>query len=400
MKIAYFISEYPKRSHTFIRREIEAIEEMGVPVTILSIRKPPEEEILCQQDQDDFDRTWSILPVSVPGLIGVHLKSLIKSPVKYFRTLGSAMRHRVPGIKSFLYSVFYFVEAIVLADKLDKEKIDHVHVHFANVGSTITFIASKYIDVSWSMTLHGTADFDYPHGVLLGDKIKSAEFTACISNFGKAQALRTIGHDDWHKLFVYRCGIKTELLPQKNNRSDDYLTLVCIARMSSEKGLMGFIKACNALNKNDEKIKVLLIGDGPDRGEIEAAIDNYSLRGMIQTTGYVSEEEVINYLADCDILAVPSLMEGVPVVLMEAMAMNVSVVAPRLSGIPELIEDNKEGLLYTPADWDDFTKKISSLIHDHELRAKFCSNAEEKIANEFSLNDCIKPLSDKLNNLS
>jgi glycosyltransferase involved in cell wall biosynthesis len=399
MKIAYFTSEYPKRSHTFIRREIEAIEQMGLPLTILSIRKPSKSEILCKQDQDDYDRTWSILPIAVAPLIGIHLKSFLFSPVKYIKALFLAIRHRLPGIKSFLYSIFYFIEAIVLANKLAKNGIKHVHVHFANVGSTITFIASKYADFTWSMTLHGTADYEYPHGVLLGEKIRNTLFTACISNFGKAQALRTVNHSYWDKIFVYRCGIHIETLPNRESPSKEVLTIICIARMSSEKGLMGFITACNDL-KGCRNIRVVLIGDGPDRDEIEAEIDKNSLRDIIKTTGYVSEEDVLKYLANSDILAVPSLMEGIPVVLMEAMAMGVSVVAPRLSGIPELIEDNKEGLLYTPADWNDFRDKLDSVINNSELRISLQSKAKDKVINEFSFNHCVKPLFEKLNSLN
>ncbi len=391
MKLAYFVSEYPKRSHTFIRREIEAIEAMGIPITVLSIRKPSAGEILNDQDQSDFDRTWSIIPISILRLIYVHLSAVLMSPVRYFKSLFVAVRHRVPGFRSLLYSFIYFTESIILANKLASEKITHVHVHFANVGATIMMIASKYTGISWSMTLHGTVDYEYPHGILLGKKIESAKFTGCISNFGRAQALRTVNHSHWNKLFIYRCGINVDSLPATGSRSDDETTIICIARMSSEKGLMGLVSACSKL-KTISNIRMILIGDGPDRDDIETAIVEFGLQDMFTLTGYLSEKEVLKYLANADVLAVPSLMEGIPVVLMEAMAMNVSVVAPRLSGIPELIDDQHDGLLYTPADWDDFQEKMRLLISDDELRKKLQSNATQKINSQFSFGECVKPL--------
>lgn len=401
MKLAYLVSEYPKRSHTFIRREIVELRKRGANINIFSIRKPNKSELLCEQDWDDYKDTWSILPVPIYNVLKIHLKLLIKEPNSYFSTLIAAFKHRNSGFKNGLWSIFYFVEAILLSNQIQKQDIKHLHIHFANAGADIGYLAAKYTNCTWSITIHGSCDFDYPAGTLLGKKLESVSFANCASNFGRAQAFRVVDSKFWQKIFISRCGIELDALPELVTRqSNNKFRIICVGRISSEKGHIGLIEACAKVFKEFDNAELVLIGDGPDRANIEYSIKNNGISDKVTLLGNVSEAEVLSQLVDADLFALPSLMEGVPLVLMEAMAMSIPVVAPRLAGIPELVEDRVSGLLYTPADWDDMSSKILELIEDKKMTSTLVKNGRKKVLDEFVINKSVEPLWTKLQNLS
>ena len=400
MTIAYLASEYPKRSHTFIRREISEMRDRGLNIKVVSIRRPDKSELLCQQDWDDYNDTWSILPISVFSIASIHIRSLLSSPLLYISTFIKALKHRNPGAKNLLWSIFHFVEAIILSSKIKSENITHLHTHFANVGATIGYLTSSFTGCSWSLTLHGSADFDFPAGTLLSDKLKTVKFANCVSSYGRSQLYRSIPIDYWHKIFISRCGIEIEAIPDhhptgKNTR----FTLGCVGRLSAEKGHLGLIEACHQLVNQNKDIRLVLIGDGPERQLLEKKVKELNLEERIEFKGFVSEEAVIEHLKEIDLFVLPSLMEGIPLVLMEAMAMHIPVVAPRLAGIPELIEDNQNGLMYTPSDWQDLADKVIYLIENPDVARNLALKGRQKVLEEFTIKNSVEPLWNKFQEL-
>ncbi len=393
MKLAYLVSEYPKRSHTFIRREIAELRKRGAKIHIFSIRRPSKSELICEQDWHDFHDTWSILPTTLINFIKVHLKLFLSQTIPYGSTLKAAFQHRNPGIKNSIWSIFSFAEAVLLADQIQKLKISHLHVHFANVGADIGYLVSNFTKCSWSMNLHGACDFEYPAGPLLGKKLESVSFANCASNYGRAQAFRVVDYKHWEKLFISRCGIEFEALPKPmNKKSNNNFQIICVGRFSSEKGHLGLIEACTKVFNKFEKIELLLIGDGPERDKIEYKINKNEIASRVTLTGNIAETDVLKQLSNADLFALPSLMEGIPLVLMEAMAMNLPVVAPRLAGIPELVEDKIGGFLYTPGDWSEMAEKIIQLIEDEALSTKLADNGRTKVLSEYIVSKSVEPL--------
>lgn len=399
MKVAYLVSEYPARSHTFIRREIAELRKRGVEIHIFSVRSTSPESLLTETDRAAFEETWKILPVSVPRLLSDHLAACIAAPGKYLSTLRRAWHHRLPGSREALWSLFYFSEAIRLARELERRDLKHLHVHFANAGATVGFLAATFAGISWSMNLHGACDFEFPAGPLLGEKLRSVRFANCSSHFVRAQALRTIPAEHWQKLFVSRCGIELNTMPELAKREaddDQQLRIISVGRLSSEKGQLGLIKAFSRARELGMQAELVLVGDGPDRALVEAEIAAHDLQECCHLRGNLAEQDCLAEIAQGDILALPSLMEGVPLVLMEAMVLNVPVIAPRIAGIPELVEDGVSGVLYDPADWEGMAQALANLASDAEKRKNMIVAAQQKVLAEFVIHKAVDPLCEAL----
>ncbi len=400
MELAYLVSEYPSRSHTFIRREISELRKRGHEIHAFAIRKPDTTNLICDQDWADYNETWSILPISFLPLTTIHLNAFFRKPGAYVKTLIASFKHRLPGFKNSIWALFQFAEAIVVANEMENRNLKHLHVHFANAGSNIGYLVSKFSGKSWSLNLHGACDFEYPAGPLLGEKLETCAFANCASYYGKSQAYRTVGAEHWDKIFVSRCGIEVGALPNKPKREPNSATqVICVGRISSEKGHLGLIKACAEAFSKIDNIELVLVGDGPDRALIEAEIREKRIQSRTLLTGSVSEHEVLDLVANADLFALPSLMEGIPLVLMEAMVLEVPVIAPRVAGIPELVEDYKNGLLYDPGNWSQMADKIVELATDTALRDRLGREGKETVLREFSVHKSVEPLCKRFDSL-
>ena len=375
----------------------------GFNIGVYATRRCPQEQLLCASDVQEYDQTQSILPINPLAFIAINIKLFIQSPTKYLSTLLIASNHRLPGLKNLAWSFLQFFEAILLADMLKKDNVEHLHVHFGNAGANICYFAARYLQLSWSMTLHGTSCFDYPSGQLLEEKIEHCTFANCISYFGLSQAFRQSNPDHWHKLFVTRCGIEpsvvNEVFSNKQVKKSDTINLIFVGRLSPEKGVNIIIQALSEVVKEINNIKLTIVGDGPRKAFLESEVEQYNLGNHIAFIGAVPEREVFDRMGECDMLVLSSFMEGIPMVLMEAMALELPVVAPRVAGIPELVIDNENGLLFDPANADQLSEKIIMLAKDSKLRIKLGKEGRKKVLNEYSINKAVEKLSSKLNQI-
>jgi len=388
--IGYFASEYPSISHTFIRREIAALRARGLEIATYSIRRPPREAPLGERDRREEERTHYLQPPTLAGTLGAHRRELLRSPARYLEALGIALRNRPPGARAALWALFYFAEGALLADALRAGGIRHLHVHFAHAAGDVARIACVLSGIPWSLMLHGTADYEYPAVLTLADKLRAASFTVCGSYFVRAQALRTIPAELWERVDVVRCGVDTARPPAAANGSP--LRLVCVARLSSEKGLPGLLLALARLPDSAPTLRVTLVGDGPLRAALEAEAHAAGQGDSLEFLGARSEDEVMRVLASADLFALPSLMEGLPVVLLEAMSFGLPVVAPQVAGVPELVTHERDGLLFHPSDWDGLAAQLQRLVGDRELRARLGAAARSRVAREFAIERVIEPL--------
>lgn len=395
---------YPSLSHTFIRREIVEMKARGFDVGVYATRRCPKEQLLCESDVTEYEQTKSILPTNPLAFIFVNLRLLALNPVRYISTFFVALNHRLPGIKSFLWSNLQFFEAMLLADMLKKDDVKHLHVHFGNAGANICYFAARYLQLSWSMTLHGTSCFDYPSGQLLEEKIEHCTFANCISYFGLSQAFRQSNPDHWHKLFVTRCGIEpsvvNEVFANKKTAKRDTINLIYVGRLSPEKGVNIILQALSEAVKEVPNIHLTIVGDGPRRGFLENEVKQYLLNDHITFAGAVPEREVFDKMSGCDMLVMSSFMEGIPMVLMEAMVLELPVIAPRVAGIPELVIDQENGLLFDPASTDQLAQKITKLAKNKTLRSKLGKKGRTKVLAEFSIHKAVEKLSDKFKQIA
>jgi len=395
-EIGYLVSMYPATSHTFVRREVEALRRLGLPIATFSVRRPD------TPPQTDRERaaaaeTGYILPLSPGALFGAHLRAVFRHPVRYARTFALALRHRVPGARALLWSAFHFAEAIVLAHMLERRNVARLHSHFANSGAVVGLLATRFLELPWSLTLHGISETDYPAGLLLADKIAAADFVACVSWFGRAQAMRLVHPVHWPKLAIVRCGIDMRDVDEHRQASAPAprpLAIVCVGRLSAEKGQSGLIEAVAGVRARGIAATLTLVGYGPDRALLDAAVDAAGLGEQVTFAGRLDEGATLEAIARADLLVLPSFMEGLPVVLMEAMALGVPVIGPRVAGVPELIEDGVSGLLFTPGNWADLADAIARFADDRAFAAACAERAAATIASEFDIDRAVAPLLD------
>lgn len=363
-------------------------------IDTFSVRPPKSEEITSDVDRREFERTWYILPAQPLKLLFAHARAFSGYPVQYIKTFRCALRHRVPGGRAFVHALFYFGEAMLLAAELKKRDITHLHNHFANPAAIVGLLASRFLRISWSLTLHGISEFDYPAGLLLPEKVAAANFVICASFFVRAQAFRIINPDHWHKLCIARCGLELSKLEEHKypQGQKTRIRFVSVGRLSPEKGQIGLIDAFARVLSSGVDAELFLLGDGPERSRIEQRMRDSSLGGRFQLLGRAPEAQTLDVIASADVFVLSSFMEGLPVVLLEAMALGIPVIAPALAGIPELVRHAETGMLFTVGDWTDLAASMKRLAEDETLRTRLAENARERVRIEFDVDRAIEPL--------
>ena len=392
IRLAYLTSQYPATSHTFIRREVEAVRALGVPLETFSIRPPSPGERKDEAMARDSASTFTILSQPLTAFLGAHLATLATRPGAYLRCFGAALRHRPPGLRGLGLAIAHFGEAILLARALRRRGITRLHNHFANSAATVGYLATRLLGMPWSFTLHGISETDYPAGLLLGRKIEAADFVACVSYFGRAQAMRLVSPRHWPKLHVVRCGLTPATAPKR--RKAKRARIISVGRLSAEKGQAGLLQAFAAARKEGLDAQLIIVGDGPDGRALHALAERLGVAGRVTFTGRLGEDETLAQIAAADILVLSSFMEGLPIVLMEAMAAGTAVIATRVAGVPELVEDGRSGLLFTPSDWDELAVQMRRLAEDPALREKLSQRGRATVQSRFDIAESARQLRD------
>lgn len=381
--IGYLVSEYYAPSHTFVRREVAALRKLGETVQPFSIQRERDAE-------DGF--VCAVLGQSALTHLRAFASHCVRRPARLMKVWTRALSHRAPGLRGLLWSQFHFVEASTLAVLLEQHGVGHLHNHFANNGATVGMLAAQLAGIDWSMTLHGISETDYPAGLLLPGKLDAASFTACASLFMRAQAMRVSHPHIWQRFHIVRCGIDIDALPTpKHDTARDgegSIHIVCVGRLSPEKGYGVMAHALTLLREADQlNHRVTIVGDGSAQQEIKADFEARQLTDITTFTGALGEAETLKTIANADMLVLPSLMEGLPVVLMEALALRVPVIASGVAGIPELIEHGKTGLTVIPTDAPALAQAIKRLTDDPALRDRLAQAGRARIEEEFTSNE-------------
>ncbi len=365
--VAYLTGQYPKVSHTFIQREIAALRDLGVTVLTCQVRRAAPQDIPADQ-AEEAAATFTILEAAKnpARLIGAHLGLMLRHPSRWFGALRLAVATRPPGAKAALWQLFYLAEAGVLAEHLTRNRVAHLHNHFADASGTVAMLAGHLAAIPYSLTEHGpNIFFDAPRW-RLDEKIARARFVACISHFCRSQLMLFSDRKHWNRLHIVRCGILPERYGTAPRRRHGQRVLF-IGRLDAVKGVPVLLEAFAALRKGAPEARLSLVGDGPHRAALEAQAAAAGLADTVRFTGYLTQEAVTAELAAHDILVLPSFAEGVPVVLMEAMASRLPVIATRVGGVAELVEDGVSGFLVPPGDPATLAERLGRLLDDPEL---------------------------------
>jgi colanic acid/amylovoran biosynthesis glycosyltransferase len=384
MRIAYLTGEYPRATDTFIQREVITLREMGVDVHTFSVRRTGDEHIVGEEQKLERDRTFYILPPNPINLLLAHLSLLLASPKKYLQAIKLALSTSQPGLRGAFYQLFYFLEAGILAKQIKEREIVHLHNHIVEASGTVAMIAAEMGDFTYSFTLHGPYIFFRPHQWRLDEKIKRALFVCCISHYARSQGMIFASTERWNRMHIIHCGVDPALFDVVSH-NDSGKRLLFVGRLAAAKGLPILLESLVTLRRLHPDIILTVVGDGPDRQNLELLSAQLGLSQNVNFVGYKSQAEVRNYFQQTDIFVMSSFAEGIPVVLMEAMAAGVPVVATQIAGVSELVEDSVNGYLVPPGDTVSLTERIEKLLSDDKLRAAFGTAGRIKVEKDFNI---------------
>lgn len=348
MRIAYFTNRYPAVSHTFIRREIFALEALGISIVRFAVK--PGSDLVDDEDRAEATRTRFLLRIGIAELLHCCGTTLLKQPLAVISALGQAFRLSRRSESGILRHLAYVVEAAVLAKWCRREGVQHVHVHFGTNATTIALLAKEFSDISYSFTAHGPDEFEKAPLLSIDKKLDRATFAVCVSSFGRSQFMRWSPPDLWSKIAVVHCGLdraffdRPILAPPANAR------LVCVGRLDERKAQILLVAAARRLLEEGTRCEIVLVGDGEMRPIIEEAIRQAGLRRTVTLIGWGSGDRVKAEIEAARALILPSFSENMPVVLMEAMALGRPVISTYIAGIPELVEPGKTGWLVPAGD--------------------------------------------------
>lgn len=381
-RIAYLTGEYPRATDTFIQREVAALRDLGHHVETCSVRQTGVEHLVGDEQRAEAARTFYVLKAAKAPLhlLKCHWNALRQSPSRYAKALKLALQTNPGGLKSTLYQLFYFAEAAVLGDHLRRQNISHLHNHIAKSSCSVAMLMSEMTGIPFSFTLHGPDIFFAPDHWRLDKKIEKASFVACISHFCRSQAMSFSRPDHWNKLHIVHCAIDPDRYneaPEKGGKR-----LLFVGRLAAVKGLPILLNAMADLTD----LSLTIIGDGPDRASLEKQTAALGLTDRVSFVGYKSQSEVATALTQHDIFVLPSFAEGVPVVLMEAMAAACPVITTQIAGIPELVEHNVSGILVAPGDEAALKTALQALADNPQLQIQMGQAGRAKVQADFNLN--------------
>ncbi|MGR3635980.1 MAG: glycosyltransferase family 4 protein [Shimia sp.] len=383
--IAYLTGEYPRATDTFIQREVAALRDQGIDVHTCSIRRTGTEHLVGEEQRSEAANTFYVLAAakSPITLIAAQFAALTRRPGGYFRALFLALKTAPPGLRGVLFQLFYFAEAAVLAQHLRKKGVRHLHNHIAKSSCTVAMLMSEMSGIPYSFTLHGPDIFFAPDHWRLDEKIARSKFVACISHFCRSQAMALSDPKHWHKLHIIHCGVDPSLYADTPPPSGHHLLFV--GRLAPVKGLPILLRALTPLIKDFADLKLTVIGDGPGRKALEHQAQTTGIDDHVDFVGYKNQTEVAEALAQTDLFVLPSFAEGLPVVLMEAMAAARPVVTTQIAGVPELVDHGTSGLLVPPGDTHALTRAIASILADPKRAAEMGAHGRERVEVAFTV---------------
>ena len=417
LKAAYIMSRFPKLTETFILYEILALEQQGIPVELYPllrarntathpegasvwaklverISQPQGTPVMHPEAAPLVERAHYLPFVSWP-ILRAHLHFLRRKPRVYLSTLWTLLRATCGSLNYLIGGLGIFPKTVYFAYRMAAEGVTHVHAHFANHPAAAAFIVHRLVGIPYSFTAHG-ADLQVDQH-MLREKVAEAAFVVTISNYNRDLILSVCGKQSQGKVVVIRCGVDTQLFQTRpaNNRRESPtkpFTVLCIGTMYEVKGHTYLIEACRLLQERGMHFICNLVGDGPFRTALTEQVAQAGLVERVRFLGQRTRGEVIKLLQGAEVLVVPSIptrsgrREGIPVVLMEAMASGLPVVASGISGIPELVEDGQSGLLVKPRDPQAIADALERLYDDPQLGQRLGQVGREKVQRAFDLN--------------
>ncbi len=387
------VSRYPAVSHAFVEREVAALRELGCRVETFTVRSAVGADLLSERARQEHARTKALLGRPVAAYLRAHASHVRRSPVGYAGAVRRALSRGSGTLRARLWQIFYLVEAGVLLHEMRRAGLTHVHVHLANVGADV---ARAAVDLgrgtdpaqawSWSLGMHGPTEFEDVAGHDLPAKITSAAAVACISDFCRSQVMRHSAQDVWPRLGLVRMGVNVEQYPglaeQRRRRTPSPLRVLFVGRLVPEKGPGVLVEALEEVVARGVDVEARVVGGGPLAEQLRTRLARGPLADRVVLLGPVGQDDMPALHAWADVFCLPSFAEGVPVVLMEAMASELPVITTRIAGIPELVEEGVSGRLLNPGRADLLADALTGMTNA-EQRAELGRAGRRRVVEEF-----------------
>ena len=363
-RVAYILNQYPKVSHSFIRTEILALERRGARVDRIAMRGW-DAEVVDPLDRLEREHTRYVLRGGALPLLGAAARILLAHPRRFVDATLAAMRLARGGERGLLIHLIYLAEACVIARWLQGTDASHCHAHFGSNAAAVALLVRRLGGPPYSFTVHGPEEFDKPLQLKLREKIRDAASVVAITSFCRSQLFRWADPADWTKIAVVGCALDDRFLAVETSRemaSPRPPELVCVGRLCEQKGQLLLIEAIAGLRRRGHDVRLTLAGDGEMRALIEAAISRASLQDVVTITGWIDAATVRALLSRSLALVLPSFAEGLPIVIMEAMALGRPVISTMIAGIPELVRDGREGWLTIAGDVEGLIDALERIV--------------------------------------
>ena len=389
--LAYISQSFPLLTETFVYREVLGLRRRGFRVATFAIWKPDKNK-LSQESRHLVDDSFYVFPIIRSRFLSSHLYYFLTRPIKYVSTLVLVLTRGGESARNRIRTFFHFCEAVYLAREMHDQHIAHIHAHFSINAATIALVISRLLDISYSFTAHNILFIDQ---VILKEKVRDARFIVAISDFTRQFLIDLIPNENVaDKIHIVHCGLSLkDFTPPDSKPTNEIPMLLFVAQLAERKGTPVLVEACRILVERNVAFHCVIVGDGAEKTLVEQLVEQYALQEIVELPGRVFQEHLRKYLDRADVFVLPCVtanngdMDGIPVSLMEAMAMEIPTVSTDVSGIPELIKDEHSGLIVRERDAEALADALQRLLEDSELRTRLGENGRRKVMDEFDVDE-------------
>lgn len=394
LSLAYLVSSYPALSMAWLLREVLQLRSMGLRIEVAAVNAPDRPlDAMTPVEAEEAKRAYHLKSHGVQGAVQAHWHAMARHTAGYLRGLRLVAALGGLDLRSLLYNFLYFTEGLMVGTWMARNGQRHLHVHLASQGATVGMYTKRVFGCGLSITVHGPDEFYDVRGQYLAEKIVAADFICCISDYARSQLMRLSPYEQWSKLIVSRLGVDSMLFqPRPHRHAPDPFEILCVGRLTPAKGQHLLISAVQRLMEQGHAVRLRLVGDGPDAASLRQQAANFAGPEAVVFEGAVNQDRIRELYSMADAFCIPSFAEGIPVVLMEAMAMEIPCVTTHITGIPELIRDGTDGLLVAPSDVEGLVCALASLIEDSELRLRLGGNGRKRVMEHYDLTRSVQRL--------
>ncbi len=392
--VAYIVGTYPLLTTTFIDREIELLRRLGLQVDVTALRRPS--GALSAAQRRLVEQVRYVLPVPLWDLVRSHVRFMARRPVTFWRTLVHLVTRPHAGLRARVKTVLHFGEGVHVASLLHGGGYRHLHAHFMDRAATVALVAGRLLDLPFSATAHANDIYVAP--VLLPEKLSAARFVATCTRYNADHLRAVAGGKPVEIACIYHGLDLGGYVPADGSSAAARPTILAVGQLKETKGLRHLGAACRILRDRGHDVVCRIVGEGPDRAALRSQIDELGLDGAVELVGALEHPQVVTEYRRATLFALPCVVgadgdrDGIPNVLLEAMAMQLPVVSTRHSGIPEAVIDGTTGVLVPPEDPHALADALARILDDEALRRAMGRRGRETVATRFDVAANVKEL--------